>query len=108
MVSADVVLADGKQVKVSKDSNSDLFWALRGAGGNFGVVTSSTYKLSKPINGGKVFHLELMYSAAQQEEYFKVMEAFRSKQPAALGFSSTLAWNPPANEVSFHLSLGPQ
>jgi FAD/FMN-containing dehydrogenase len=40
MISAHVVIANGTLVEVSKDKNTDLFWALRGAGHNFGIVTS--------------------------------------------------------------------
>lgn len=61
LLAADVVLADGRFVQASAEENQDLYWALRGGGGNFGVVTSFLFRLH-PIHtvvaGPMLWHLE--------------------------------------------------
>ncbi len=57
LLSVDIVLADGRVVTADAEHNTDLFWAVRGGGGNFGVVTSFLFKLSpvSMVYGGPMF-----------------------------------------------------
>jgi FAD/FMN-containing dehydrogenase len=57
--SADLVMADGRVMRASKDENPDLFWGIRGGGGNFGIATSLEYQLhpiGPIVTGGVVLH----------------------------------------------------
>lgn len=70
ILEADIVLADGSFVTASAEENSDLYWAIRGGGGNFGVVTSFLFRLHvvRNIIGGPVFW-ELSKSAEVMRFY---------------------------------------
>jgi FAD/FMN-containing dehydrogenase len=57
LLSAEVVTADGRVLRAAKDENDDLFWGLRGGGGNFGIVTSFEYQLypvGPEVTGGLI------------------------------------------------------
>jgi len=82
LVSADVVTADGRFLVASERSNPDLFWALRGGGGNFGVVTSFEYKLHpvKDVYVGLVF-----FELRAAKEILEFYREFIAKAPEQLG-----------------------
>src|SRR5438045_2226270 len=102
LISADVVLANGNFVKANADENPDLFWAIRGGGGNFGVVTSFTFRLHPvdTIYGGPM-HYELSENA-------DVMKWYRDLIPTAPddlnGFFAFLTV-PPAPPFPEHLHM---
>jgi len=83
LVSADVVTADGRFLTTSERENEDLFWALRGGGGNFGVVTSLEFQLHpiKDIYGGVMF-FELK-DAANLLRFYRDYIATASEQMGA-------------------------
>ncbi|RSL47304.1 hypothetical protein CEP54_013471 [Fusarium duplospermum] len=72
IVSARVVLVNGKAVTASKKENTDLFWALRGAGHNFGIVTEVTYKVYDAPTKDNWLVTTFIYLPDQIEEFYKV------------------------------------
>src|SRR5215469_14009771 len=78
LVSAHVVTVDGRQVEASQKSNPDLFWAIRGGGGNFGVVTALDYQLH-PVTD--VLAGTLMYSAGRIQELLQAFVKFVATEP---------------------------
>jgi FAD/FMN-containing dehydrogenase len=79
LLSADVVLADGTFVTANETSNSDLFWALRGGGGNFGVVTSFTFRCHDIGEHGTIIGGPVLYDFADTEA---VMRWYRELLPS--------------------------
>ncbi len=79
LLEADVVLADGSFVTASPTSHSDLFWALRGGGGNFGVVTSFTFRCHDIGEAGTIIGGPVLYDIADTGE---VMRWYRELLPS--------------------------
>ena len=78
LLSAQLVTVDGRQVEASERSNPDLFWAIRGGGGNFGVVTALEYQLH-PV--GEVLSGALMYTAGGIPELLQAFVKFVAAAP---------------------------
>jgi UDP-N-acetylenolpyruvoylglucosamine reductase len=78
LLAVDVVLADGRFVTASAEENQDLYWAVRGGGGNFGVVTSFLYRLHpvKMVSAGPTF-----WPLDQTPEVMKAYREFITQAP---------------------------
>jgi FAD/FMN-containing dehydrogenase len=82
LISADVVTADGQFLRASEQENAELFWGLRGGGGNFGIVTSFEYRLhplGPMVLSGPVFH-----PAARAREVLRFYREFSAGEPDEL------------------------
>ena len=91
LLSADMVTADGRAVTASPSENADLFWGLRGGGGNFGVVTSFRYQLH-PVSqmlGGLVLH-----PLDKAREFLRFYRDFSSDIPDELSTMAALITSP--------------
>ena len=102
LISADIVLANGRFVKANSDENTDLFWAIRGGGGNFGVVTSFTFKLHAidTVYGGP-----MLYDFNETTDVMKWYRGFIAKAPDDLSGYFALLTVPPAPPFPEHLHL---
>ena len=92
LISADVVTAAGRSLTASADENSDLLWALRGGGGNFGVVTSFEYRLH-PV-GPMVLAGYLVYSYDKVREFFALINDFTANMPDEMNIITFLTTLP--------------
>ncbi|TFG76584.1 MAG: FAD-binding oxidoreductase [Flavobacteriales bacterium] len=101
LLEADMVLADGSFVTVSKDQNADLFWAIRGGGGNFGIVTSFKFQ-AHPVKN--VFGGPSLWPIEQTEEIMAWYHEFIHNAPEDLnGFIATMEIpGPPFPEFLHH------
>jgi FAD/FMN-containing dehydrogenase len=91
LISADVVTADGRLLRATEEENEDLFWGIRGGGGNFGVVTSFEYRLhpiSTVLAGG------LSYPLAKAHEVLRFYHEFASGCPDGLSTTASLGVSP--------------
>jgi FAD/FMN-containing dehydrogenase len=82
LISADVVTADGRQVTASEIENADLFWALRGGGGNFGVATALEFRVHplENVYGGPMF-----YEVADAGDVLRFYREFIADAPERFG-----------------------
>jgi FAD/FMN-containing dehydrogenase len=97
LLSVDVVTAEGQLLTASADEHADLFWGLRGGGGNFGVVTSFEYRLHSvgPMLGGL-----LIYPLAQAREVLRSYRDLTSSAPDEMSATFVLGTLPDGTQAA--------
>jgi hypothetical protein len=101
LMSCEVVTADGEVLVASKHENPDLFWGLRGGGGNFGIVTSFEYSL-QPI-GPIVLAGLILYSIRVAPGVLRFFRDFVAGAPDELGVNATLRQAPAFAVIPEHM-----
>ncbi|KAF4953187.1 hypothetical protein FGADI_6162 [Fusarium gaditjirri] len=101
LISVRLITANGEVLEVSRHSYPDLFWAIRGAGANFGVVTSATYSVHPLTNNGDMFVAEFLIPPRRWSEYFRTMESM-SPLPAELSSLLLNSFNTTTNQTQLY------
>jgi FAD/FMN-containing dehydrogenase len=93
LISAKMVTADGRKIQVSEDENTDLFWAIRGGGGNFGVVTQFEFALH-PV-GPEILAGLIVFPIDQAKQVLEKYREFVKSAPEELSIWVVLRKAPP-------------
>jgi FAD/FMN-containing dehydrogenase len=94
LLAVDLVTADGESTHVDADTEPDLFWGLRGGGGNFGIATAFEYRLH-PV-GPMVLGGPIAWPLDDAPAVLKVMNEVAAEAPDELGISPAVTLAPPA------------
>jgi hypothetical protein len=114
LILLNLVTATGDMISVSATSHPDLFWAVAGAGPNFGVVTSFTIRTHQPPDGSSAWASELLFTGDKLEAYISVMNGLNLTEKMVNNWqliysppsSSSSSSNVSAVEPSFFISAG--
>jgi FAD/FMN-containing dehydrogenase len=93
LVSVGAVTAEGKRIRVSENENSDLFWAIRGGGGNFGIVTEFEFKLHEV--GPEILAGLIVFPFDQAKQVLTQYREFVKSAPEELNVWAVLRKAPP-------------
>jgi FAD/FMN-containing dehydrogenase len=93
LIAADMVMADGKSLHVSERENPDLFWGIRGGGGNFGIVTKFEYRLHE--FGPNLLAGNRVYPSARAPQLIPALLELMSHADDDVGYTFGLTKSPP-------------
>lgn len=99
LVSVRMVTAEGEIVEASECVNSNLFWGLRGAGFNFGIVVSAVFAIHELHNGGQVMSADMIFPASMSSAYWEAVQSYDGPLPELLAAITLIEYNSSIKEV---------
>lgn len=100
LISARLITAKGKIVEASATKNAELFWGLKGAGANFGIVIEATFKLHKAPNNGQILNVDFILPASANASYFDMLAKLDGTLPTELAILTYTMYDETSNGVS--------
>ncbi|KAI9879288.1 MAG: hypothetical protein M1830_009018 [Pleopsidium flavum] len=101
LISVKLIIAAGKTITASKQENADLFWGIRGAGANFGIVTSATYEVFQATNQGQVLNTNFQYPASANRSIWEILKAYDNTLPSRLAINLAIVYDTTIGELVF-------
>ena len=99
LLSVQIVTAFGDLITASKTEHSELFWAIRGAGFNFGIIVSATYQVYNASNGGQFLNADFQFPASSNTTHWEILKSFDATLPPSLSLTSSVAYNSTTGQV---------
>lgn len=111
LLSVQIVTPAGDLITASKSQHADLFWAIQGAGFNFGIVTSATYQVYDATNGGSYMNADMIFPASSNGTHWEILKTFDDSLPAKLSLVTNIGFNASTGEPTLNFNAvyaGPQ
>lgn len=101
LLSVRMVTGTGSLISVSATSHPDLWWGMRGAGFNFGIVTSATYQVYDFTNNGQAMNADFRFRASVNASLYEFARSFTGKLPDAFSIDIAISYSQAFGGVSY-------
>lgn len=95
-----LVTANGSILTASQEENPELFWGIRGAGSNFGIVVSATFQVWDITNNGQAMTAGLVFPGTANRSYWGVLQTFDKSMPSRLSLTNMAFFDRETNQVN--------
>ncbi|ELR03672.1 hypothetical protein GMDG_06315 [Pseudogymnoascus destructans 20631-21] len=100
-----MVTSNGEIVEASKTKHADLFWGMRGAGANFGIVTSATFHLHDLLNSGDLTSIDLLYPGSANATIYEALKTYDDDIPNELTINVASTYNQTSGQSAVIVNL---